>query len=793
MPAGNVSLLIGDVRDQLRTISPRSVQTCITSPPYWGLRDYGVAGQIGSEKTPEEFIAIMVDVFRLVRDTLRDDGTLWLNLGDSYAQDTKWGGTSGGKHAKGLHGSTGIGRNRTNSGLPPGSQCLMPHRVAMALQADGWILRSTVIWCLSGGSWLYARTVKGDAPAMLKDLARLDPATVQLWNGSKWTRVVSWTQNKPPKKAKANDKREGFLEIEFRNGERVGCTAEHHWPTNRGLLQAKDIRVGDVVPVCTLPEPRASRLALSESELGWIVGFYLAEGHVTDKGVTFSVHESETLEFERIREMVLLLDGTATMRATGEHGATITVYSQTFKALMQEYVSGASCKTKRLTRKAWMRSNMFLRGLMDGYLDGDGHRDEKNNRWHLGFTNNDGLAVDLRTASARLGYVCRLKRIMSTCQTGPFPAWKGELRKTVSDHHNTRPSGEVVAIRKSRARGYWDVEVADEPHLFAMASGILTHNCKRSPMPESVSGWKWVPCRVKNGRQVVTEGGLSSWDMGEHSHGPASGEYRGQEKTVANWVPCPGCDKCRDNGGLILRQGKWRPTTAHEYLFLFSKSAKYYADGEAVAELASYGTHSKGSNSRKKTGQQGSEANNDSFNAAIAAQVETRNPRSVWTLSHEPYKEAHFATFPSELVRRCLLATTPADCCSACGMGYAPVVVKERIPTRPGTDAIPVGDSGANRDPQRHIQRTVIEGYRPTCRCAAPAGRSLVLDPFAGSGTTLQVARHYGRDSVGIELSETYAAMAHARIEKTPRCAVVKEKRAKKRLVVSKLQQLFKC
>ena len=106
----------GDARDGLRAMiaADIKVQCCITSPPYWGLRDYGVAGQIGSEKTPGEFIETMVEVFALVRKVLADDGVLWLNLGDSYDKN------------KGLHG--------------------MPWRVAFALQSSGWILRQDIIW-----------------------------------------------------------------------------------------------------------------------------------------------------------------------------------------------------------------------------------------------------------------------------------------------------------------------------------------------------------------------------------------------------------------------------------------------------------------------------------------------------------------------------------------------------------------------------------------------------------------------------------------------------------------------
>lgn len=139
-------LLVGDCREMLRTLPDESVHCVVTSPPYWGLRDYGVDGQLGLEPTPEEYVANMVEVFREVRRVLRDDGTLWLNLGDSYANDGKWGGSSGGKHATALHGNTGIGRQKVTTGLKPKDLVGIPWRVAFALQADGWYLRSDIIW-----------------------------------------------------------------------------------------------------------------------------------------------------------------------------------------------------------------------------------------------------------------------------------------------------------------------------------------------------------------------------------------------------------------------------------------------------------------------------------------------------------------------------------------------------------------------------------------------------------------------------------------------------------------------
>ena len=135
---------VGDVRSILPTLPAGSVRCCVTSPPYWGLRDYGHADQLGLESTPEAYVANLVAVFREVRRVLADDGTLWLNLGDSYSTDTKWGGSSGS-----LNGHQGGGARRErnlDSGLKPKDLVGIPWRVAFALQADGWYLRSDVIW-----------------------------------------------------------------------------------------------------------------------------------------------------------------------------------------------------------------------------------------------------------------------------------------------------------------------------------------------------------------------------------------------------------------------------------------------------------------------------------------------------------------------------------------------------------------------------------------------------------------------------------------------------------------------
>ena len=150
-----IKLIQGDVLEKLKAGTPESVQTVITSPPYWGLRDYGVDGQIGLEKTPEEYVAKMVEIFAEVKRVLRPDGTLWLNLGDSYASGKGTCHNPGGNtssfnvHLKAANVHP-LDRGNKSSlekiGLKPKDLIGIPWRVAFALQADGWYLRSCMPW-----------------------------------------------------------------------------------------------------------------------------------------------------------------------------------------------------------------------------------------------------------------------------------------------------------------------------------------------------------------------------------------------------------------------------------------------------------------------------------------------------------------------------------------------------------------------------------------------------------------------------------------------------------------------
>ena len=141
------NIIEGDALAVLGTLPDAHFHCCVTSPPYWGLRDYGVAGQLGLEKTPEEYVRRMVAVFAEVRRVLRDDGTLWLNIGDSYCShpgQRKTADKPGDKQATNT-GSSSTG-SRHAPGCKPKDLVGIPWMLAFALRADGWYLRSEIIW-----------------------------------------------------------------------------------------------------------------------------------------------------------------------------------------------------------------------------------------------------------------------------------------------------------------------------------------------------------------------------------------------------------------------------------------------------------------------------------------------------------------------------------------------------------------------------------------------------------------------------------------------------------------------
>ena len=240
----------------------------------------------------------------------------------------------------------------------------------------------------------------------------------------------------------------------------------------------------------------------------------------------------------------------------------------------------------------------------------------------------------------------------------------------------------------------------------------------------------------------------------------------------------------RDDGWYLRMDNIWykrnpmresvtdRPTKCHEYMFLFSKKARYYYDKYAVMTPSAASTKARLSQNVDR--QEGSHRANagGKTNGTMKAvgDEDAANKLSVWDVPTKPLKIAHFATFPPALIEPCVKAgTSERGCCPKCGAPWRRVVEKSRKATRPGTatktEGLKVADFG-NRDPGRHVTSTRTVGWESSCTCmeAREPRPCTVLDPFGGAMTTSLVSEALGRDSVCLELKPEYIEIGHRRM-----------------------------
>ena len=282
---------------------------------------------------------------------------------------------------------------------------------------------------------------------------------------------------------------------------------------------------------------------------------------------------------------------------------------------------------------------------------------------------------------------------------------------------------------------------------------------KLAPMPQSMTGWSWRQHRIK----------VKSGSKYKNSSPDRLGEevnvgFSMDDKSLnAEWVDCPGCKKCLPNGGLVLRKGSWRPTSSYEPILMLAKTPDYFADGEPVKTEAAESTVSRDKYSRVL------EDEDEQF--AVRHDHETTcdngaNLRDVWRIGAEPLSEKHYAAYPTELVRKCLLAGTSAKgYCASCGKPWVRVLESKSVPhpspRARGREAIDVNGGNQANGSAAVAPETKTVGWRQSCKCAAGEPRpGLVLDPFCGSGRTAITASRMGLDFIGVELNPDFVSMA---------------------------------
>ena len=218
-----------------------------------------------------------------------------------------------------------------------------------------------------------------------------------------------------------------------------------------------------------------------------------------------------------------------------------------------------------------------------------------------------------------------------------------------------------------------------------------------------------------------------------------------------------------------------RPTKAHEYIFLLTKSPRYYYDGDAIREQST----ERPSFNRARLNNHQNERTHFGINIPYEPDGTGRNKRSVWEITTQPYPEAHFATFPEALVKPCILAgTSEKGVCAECGDPWERIVEKDcTFESGSGRSGIsPHGKNGyglQGRGETLDIRRGPVVtvstiGWEPTCTCKAKIVPATILDPFVGSGTTMAVAQKLGRRGVGVDLSLEYLELAQKRLREIP-------------------------
>ena len=818
-------IIQGDALSVLKRMDDESIHCAVTSSPYYGLRSYGTEpliwdgdpscqhewgkvhppgyrssdtkpgplqsegntnrqnlksdicvkcgawkGELGQEPTPELFVKHITTICHELKRVLRSDGTFWYNIGDSYAANRGY------QVPDNIWCDVGNSRgSKVPTGCKPKDLIGIPWMIAFALRADGWYLRADLPWikrnCLGSGTTIYTRSQKGIMPQTIHDLTRNNSKLIELWNGNKWTRLIDIH--------KTEEISDG-IEIEFRSGEKITCTKEHRWPTNRGIIASSELKVGDIIKKTNLPDTNNSGPLYIPDKIGRIIGLFLAEGSYLTKietdGALFTISKKETNLNEEIKKFALDYGGSHHSHSYENDGRLMSIiHGKMPMAIIMNYISNKGSKQKCLSNACWQRNNEFLKNLLIGYLEGDGCHDIKNNRWRLGFCENNKLAQDIRTLCARLGISLRLKRGQCSAIKGgkKFPIWRGQIRfeqidKSInSGNFKLKEDTEIISIKKAKTQHFYDIGVKDDPHLFSLASGLLTHNS----MPSSVTD---------------------------------------------------------------------RPCSSIEHVFLFSKSQKYYYDHIATMQPSSE-SYNKDKRPRGKLRQcvnpnskypdegQFKKLEGSDREVEIGQQTGLRYMRDsdyffrTWQgLLHneegEPmalivnprgYKGAHFACFPVQLVEPMILAgTSEKGVCPKCGAPWIRVIEKKSVHYRPtvGTDEQKhkqePSSSGGLADVGGHMCVDIkttgwkpscecgndhdattstlydhkenggeysnqIETVRfePTCKCNLEPVPATVSDPFGGSSATGVACKLHGRNYIGIELNPKYCDLGKQRIE----------------------------
>ena len=676
-----------------------------------GLAPVTVAAQtchLGLEETPEAYVAHLVAIFREIKRVMRDDAVLFLNLGDSYA--TNPGNGRGGETVAGglPHRS---GQNKTSAGLKQKDLCGIPWRVAFALQADGWWLRSDIVWskglsfCDEYSGSAMPESVNGWRFSRHRVIISYDEyeEMLKMWQGTADKRIPQKSQQVP-------DLRKGICSPISKNGYLQKSTAE---------IQAKREREGNHAGTGSTSRDQSGSTSLFQER---------GRESITE---TLCDQQEGTQECSKASiEVQEDTEGQGKCPKGRQKASQKTTQEKASKGHSPQDVGNES----RISRKR--------KGPQQGL-------ETKPGRPRVGSPESTKAqcieAVDTRESQIDE------RGMAGDKESGErnLPLLQQESKESDNRSRNSSVKGRSSQQGKHSSSL---PELQQQQRQFNLSPKFKENgveiNCPGCPKcadnPAECPECAGTGCAVVNTDILPEHGNIEQWS-------------------------CPLCHGSGTYGGYVLRRGSWRPTKAHEMVFMLAKSERYFCDREAVKEnvaessLAriSQPTFAQQMGGPKDYGDGGSGVNpNRSMRQVLENFAENpsgRNLRSVWVINPGSYPGAHYAVFPPALVEPCIkAATSEAGVCGECGAPWVRVVnntghINKREPAHcPNNSPTKVDSTGWAPTTES------TDEWLPSCTCDAPAVPALVLDPFAGSGTTALVARALGRNCVGLDLSAEY-------------------------------------
>jgi DNA modification methylase len=728
----------GDALEVLKTFPDECINCCVTSPPYWALRDYGVEGQLGLEPDFNEYINKLCDIFDEVKRVLRNDGTLWVNMGDTYGGS---GNSSGHKEntknceRKTIKYGASKGNQKSTKGLEK-SLCNIPARFSIEMQNRGWILRNVIIWCLDKDTRFFVKDNSVFKKICISDMKEGMFVPTQNMNGDfVWVKV----------KNVFNNGQKECIKIRTKTGREVICSKEHKFVVKKSttiggrfrkikVVDAEKLELNDYLyvneemPLTDLPYGNKG-----DYEDGFIIGFFLAEGsYIKNKVGNYKNNKFSEYSIRRWGHNPLSIKNVGVQFSCGKtdiergyinflkkynikeyhYGNCVYIYSRDKQLLnmISSFIDGEYADKKHLTNLAFNKSLKFIEGILDGFLAGDGSYDKKNDRNRSSICINKNLIEDIQLLCRILGYQFRVSfhsnDFKGVCD---FSIRKKTKQKRIFGCITDR----IEKIECVGKRDVFDIEI--EPiyyggkgnnqfkkeqlpsmekrknkynNLYFLSNGIWTHNCKPNCMPSSV---------------------------------------------------------------------KDRFTVDFEYVYFFVKNKKYWFEQQI---------ENKGSICERKRKSAFRLQNENNSDKII---TNGRNKRAVWSVTTKPYKEAHFATYPKELIEPMIKAGCPEFVCNKCGFAKKKIIEKigDTADKTKGNYAIEmerIGNLQKSRASGFHNKIEIKEKGYTSCNCNEKFSGGIVLDPFFGSGTTGLVALEQNKKFIGIELNNKYIEIANKRL-----------------------------